>query len=134
LAEALISREIEGAIAAIVQAGNNDRAAVGHAEFNADEGRDALRLGDGLAIERIARIAALRRNSKTEPCRALVPDWVRMSVNPAAPFGAGHGAGGEQQRLAEVAGFVEQREHVTGRKFQNGRGDAPVARAAGKRQ
>ena len=93
-----------------------------------------IRLGDGLAVERIARIAALTEELEDRAVQGVVPDWVRMSVNPAAPFGAGNGAGGEQQRLAEVAGFVEQREHVTGRKFQNGRGDAPVARAAGKRQ
>jgi hypothetical protein len=128
LAEALISREIEGAIAAIVQAGNNDRAAVGHAEFIADPA------GRWIGGRKNCAHCGIAEELEDRAVQGVVPDWVRMSVNPAAPFGAGNGAGGEQQRLAEVAGFVEQREHVTGRKFQNGRGDAPVARAAGKRQ
>ena len=56
LPEALIFGEIERAVAAVVQAWNHHGAAVGQAEFIADERRDALRLRERLAVEEVARI------------------------------------------------------------------------------
>ena len=56
LPEALIFREIERTVAAVVPAGNHHRPAIGDAEFIADEGRNALRLRQRLAVEEIARV------------------------------------------------------------------------------
>jgi hypothetical protein len=210
LPEALIFGEIEGAIAAIVQAGNDDGAAVGHAEFIADKGRDALRLREGLAVEEVARIergiaeeledrsvqgVSSGAGNDVGESRGAASDFGGHPAGAGADFfdridvevreggathfgvarigaihgkngsgaalavdgellceirgavGVGHGAGGEEQELTEIAlvkgqvgdgfagqffaagafgraGFVQEREDVTGRKFQDGRGVA----------
>ena len=175
LAEALIFREIERAIAAVVQAWNHHGAAVGEAEFIADERRDAFRLRNGAPVEEVARIE--RRVAQEFEDRAVqvvgsgagddvgetgraAPDFgghpagagadlfhgidIEVGERSAAHFGVariraihgkysrraalavngellgeirgavgiGHGAGGEQQQLAEIA-LVE-------RQFGNG--------------
>ena len=210
LAEALIFGEIEGAIAAIVQAWNDDGAAVGQTEFVADERRDAPRLRNGALIEEVARIqrgvaeelehrsvqfvgsgagddvgeagrAAPDFGGHPAGTRADLFNRIDIEVREcgAAYFGVarigaihgkhgrraalsidgellgkirgavgvGHGAGGEEQQLAEVAlvqgqlgnrfggqllaaaargglGFVHERERVTGRQLEHDRGIA----------
>ena len=56
LAEALVLAEIESAVAAVIEVGKHDRAAVGEAEFVADKGRDAAFVGDALVIKKIGGI------------------------------------------------------------------------------
>ena len=54
LAESLILREVESALAAVVDVRKEDRAAVGESELVAAEGRNAARIGGGGMIEVVA--------------------------------------------------------------------------------
>ena len=55
-AGSLDTRRSKTSVAAVVDARNHHRSAIGDAEFIADERRDALGLRQGLAVEEIARI------------------------------------------------------------------------------
>ena len=56
LAEALVLREVEGALAAVVSVGYEDRAAVGESELVAAEGRNPARIGRGGVVKVVAGV------------------------------------------------------------------------------
>ena len=56
LAKSLVLGDIEGALAAIVEMGDVDRAAVGETKLIAAKGRNAAGIGDGGVVKVVARI------------------------------------------------------------------------------
>ena len=87
LAKALVLAKVKGLAGAVVDAVKDDRAAIGEAKLVAAEGRKPARVGDARSGQSSfsRRRAELRRNSKKEPWKPLLPDRVTILVKPAAP-------------------------------------------------
>ena len=56
LPEALVLREVEGSLAAVIDVGNEDRAAIGESELVAAERRNSSRVRRGGMVEVVARV------------------------------------------------------------------------------
>ena len=91
LAKALVLSEVEGSLAAVVDVGNKNRAAIGEAELIAAERRDAAGIGRGWMVEVVARVkGGVAEEFEDRPMKAAgsgAGDDVGKSRGAAADFG-----------------------------------------------